>query len=138
MTTPENPTPVPASPPAAPVAAPAAAPAAPATIAIDQFMQIELRVATILSAEPVPKSEKLLKMSIDVGEESGPRQIVAGIAKAYAPEALVGKQVVVVANLQPAKLMGVESNGMVLAASIDGLPSLLAVDPAVPAGTKVK
>ncbi len=141
MTTPPNDPTVPAAPAATstPASAPAAVPAAaPATIAIDQFMQIELRVATILAAEPVPKSEKLLKMSIDVGEESGPRQIVAGIAKAYAPEALVGKQVVVVANLQPAKLMGVQSNGMVLAASLDGVPVLLHPAAAVPNGTKVR
>ena len=107
-----------------------------AKISIDQFMQVELRVAEIRAAERVPKSKKLIKMSVFTGEEE--RTIVAGIGTKYAPEELVGRKVVVVANLQPAKLMGVESNGMVLAASIDGEPSLLSVDPAVPAGTKVK
>jgi methionyl-tRNA synthetase len=106
-------------------------------VTIDQFFQTELKVATILAAEPVPKSNKLLKLSVDVGE-GGPRTLVAGIALAYKPEELVGKQVVVVANLQPAKLMGVESNGMVLAASLDGKPVLLHPAAEVPNGTRVK
>ncbi len=104
---------------------------------VDRFFEAELKVATILAAEPVPKSNKLLKLSVDVGEEA-PRTLVAGIALAYKPEDLVGKQVVVVANLQPAKLMGVESNGMVLAASLDGKPVLLHPDAQVPNGTRVK
>lgn len=107
-----------------------------ARITIDQFMQTDLRVAEIRAAERVPKSKKLIKMSVFTGDEE--RTIVAGIGTVYAPEDLVGRKVVIVANLQPAKLMGVESNGMVLAASIDGEPSLLSVDPSVPAGTKVK
>src|SRR4051812_15288543 len=121
-------------------ATPAApAPAAPekSLVSIDQFFQTELKVATILAAEPVPKSNKLLKLSVDVGE-GGPRTLVAGIALAYKPEDLVGKQVIVVANLQPAKLMGVESNGMVLAASLDGKPVLLHPAAEVPNGTRVK
>jgi methionyl-tRNA synthetase len=108
-----------------------------ARITVDQFFQAELKVATILAAEPVPKSNKLIKMTADLGE-GAPRTIVAGIALAYKPEDLVGKQVVVVANLQPAKLMGVESNGMVLAASLDGNPVLLHPDTQVPPGTRVK
>jgi methionyl-tRNA synthetase len=106
-------------------------------ISIDQFFQAELKVGTITAAEPVPKSNKLLKLAVDIGE-STPRQLVAGIALAYKPEELVGKQVVVVANLQPAKLMGVESQGMVLAASLDGKPVLLHPDAPVPNGTRVK
>jgi methionyl-tRNA synthetase len=106
-------------------------------ISVDQLFQAELKVATIVAAEPVPKSNKLLKLTADLGEGS-PRTIVAGIALAYKPEDLVGKQVVVVANLQPAKLMGVESNGMVLAASLDGKPVLLHPDAQVPNGTRVK
>jgi methionyl-tRNA synthetase len=106
-------------------------------ISIDQFFQAELKVGTIAAAEPVPKSNKLLKLAVDIGESS-PRQLVAGIALAYKPEELVGKQVVVVANLQPAKLMGVESQGMVLAASLDGKPVLLHPDVPVPNGTRVK
>ncbi|HSN86596.1 MAG TPA: methionine--tRNA ligase subunit beta, partial [Thermoanaerobaculia bacterium] len=106
-------------------------------ITIDKFFETELKVGTIQAAERVPKSEKLIKMSVDVGEEA-PRQIVAGIGLAYQPEDLVGKQVAVVANLQPAKLMGIESQGMVLAASIDGKPVLLNPDRQVPSGTQVK
>jgi methionyl-tRNA synthetase len=107
-----------------------------ARISIDQFMEVDLRVAEVRAAEKVEKSKKLMKMTVFTGEEE--RTIVAGIATKYRPEELVGRKIVIVANLQPAKLMGVESNGMVLAASIDGEPSLLSVDPNVPAGTKVK
>jgi methionyl-tRNA synthetase len=115
----------------------AAAPApADGRIAIDDFMKVELRVARVLTAERVPKSKKLMKMSIDAGAEQ--RTIVAGIAEAYEPEALVGKTIVIVANLQPAKLMGIESNGMVLAASPDGgHPIVLDASPAAP-GTRVR
>jgi methionyl-tRNA synthetase len=107
-------------------------------ITIDRFMETELKVATVQAAERVPKSDKLLKLTVDVGEEGGPRTVVAGIGLAYQPEELVGKQVVVVANLQPAKLMGVESNGMVLAASLDGKPVLLHPAVGVPNGTRVR
>ena len=107
-----------------------------ARVSIDQFMQIDLRVAEVREAERVPKSKKLMRMKVFTGTEE--RTIVAGIATKYSPEELVGRKIVIVANLQPATLMGIESNGMVLAASIDGEPSLLAVDAAVPAGTKVK
>ena len=129
--------------PAAPVApvAPgltqAAAPApADDRISIEDFMKVELRTAKIVEAERVAKSKKLMKMRVDVGSEQ--RTIVAGIAEAYEPEALVGKTVVIVANLKPAKLMGIESNGMVLAASPDGgQPIVLNAEPATP-GTRVR
>jgi methionyl-tRNA synthetase len=114
----------------------AAAPTADDRIAIEDFMKVELRTAKILEAERVPKSKKLVKMRVDVGTEQ--RTIVAGIAEAYEPEALVGKTVVIVANLRPATLMGIESNGMVLAASPDGgLPIVVNAEPAVP-GTRVR
>jgi methionyl-tRNA synthetase len=106
-------------------------------ITIDKFFETELKVGTVRAAERVPKSEKLIKLAVDLGEETA-RQLVAGIGLAYQPEELVGRQVVVVANLQPAKLMGIESQGMVLAASIDGKPVLLRPDAEVPPGTKVK
>jgi len=109
----------------------------PELISIDQFFATELKVATVLAAEAIPKSKKLLKLSVDVGEEE-PRTLVAGIAEQYAAEELTGKQVVVVANLKPAKLMGVESNGMVLAASEDGKPVLLHPAAPVPPGTRVR
>lgn len=107
-----------------------------ARISIEQFMEIDLRVAEVRTAERVPKSKKLIRMSIFTGDEE--RTIVAGIGTKYTPEELVGRKIVIVANLQPARLMGIESNGMVLAASIEGEPSLLSVDPGVPTGTKVK
>ncbi|HEX3109791.1 MAG TPA: methionine--tRNA ligase [Thermoanaerobaculia bacterium] len=128
----------PATPPAKETAQETTQAAAPdmAKISIDQFFQTDLRVAEVRGAERVSKSKKLMKMTVFTGEEE--RTIVAGIATKYTPEELVGRKIVIVANLQPAKLMGIESNGMILAASIDGEPSLLSVDPAVPAGTKVK
>ena len=106
-------------------------------ISIDDFMKVELRVAKVLAAEAVPKSKKLLKVTVDAGTEQ--RTIVAGIAGAYQPEQLVGRTVVIVANLRPAKLMGVESQGMVLAAGPEGHPPMLiACDGTVPPGTRVR
>ncbi|MBW2278325.1 MAG: methionine--tRNA ligase, partial [Deltaproteobacteria bacterium] len=105
-------------------------------IDIEQFSSVDLRVATVTAAEPIPKSRKLLQLSVDLGGEQ--RTLVAGIAEAYEAESLIGRQVVVVANLQPAKLMGVESQGMVLAASVDGRPVLLHPDDAVPDGVRVR
>jgi methionyl-tRNA synthetase len=118
----------------APNAEPAKVPTEPAVakvenerISIDQFMGVELRTARVIAAENVPKSKKLIKLQVDLGSEQ--RTILAGIAEAYQPEALVGRTIVVVANLKPAKLMGIESNGMVLAASPDGgQPVLLNVE----------
>ncbi|MEA2570398.1 MAG: methionyl-tRNA synthetase [Acidobacteriota bacterium] len=107
-----------------------------ARIGIDHFFEVDLRVAEVRAAEKVEKSKKLIKLLVFTGDEE--RTIVAGIATKYTPEELVGRKIVIVANLQPAKLMGIESNGMVLAASIDGEPSLVSVDPNVPPGTKVK
>ena len=100
-------------------------------------MKVELRVAKVLAAERVPKSQKLVKMTVDAGTEQ--RTIVGGIAEAYEPEALVGRTVVIVFNLKPAKLMGVESNGMVLAAtSDDGKPMLVSFDVPPPLGSRVR
>ena len=114
-----------------------AAPAEDTRISIDDFMKIELRVAKVLEAEAVPKSKKLMKLKVDVGTEQ--RTIVAGIAEAYQPEQLVGRTIAIVFNLKPAKLMGVESNGMVLAASVDGgKPILVAFDEPVPPGARVR
>jgi methionyl-tRNA synthetase len=106
-------------------------------IAIDDFMKIELRVARVLAAERVPKSKRLIKLHVDVGTEQ--RTLVAGIAEAYEPDVLVGRSVVIVFNLQPATLMGIESNGMVLAASPDGgKPVLVSFEAAPPPGTRVR
>src|SRR5262249_49330752 len=94
-------------------------------ISIDDFVKVELRAATVLTAERVPKADKLLRLTIDVGETQ-PRQILAGIAEHYAPEEVVGRKIIVVANLAPRKLRGLESNGMLLAASVgdEGKPVL--------------
>jgi methionyl-tRNA synthetase len=96
-------------------------------ISIDDFMKIELRTAKVVAAEAVPKSKKLIKLQVDLGSEQ--RTVLAGIAEAYQPESLVGRTIVIVANLKAAKLMGIESNGMVLAASPEGgKPILVTVD----------
>ena len=108
-------------------------------ISIDDFARVELRIGCVVTAEAVPKSRKLVRLEIDDG--AGVRQVVAGIAKAYEPESLVGRHVVFVANLQPAKLMGIESNGMVLAAlDAEGQPVLLTPDDPerAPAGSAVR
>jgi methionyl-tRNA synthetase len=106
-------------------------------ISIDDFMKVELRVAKVLTAERVPKSNKLIKLQVDVGSEH--RTLVAGIAEAYEPDALIGRTVVIVFNLKPAKLMGIESNGMVLAASADGgKPTLVGFEMPPDPGTRVR
>lgn len=119
--------------------APAApAPVAPAQITIDEFMKIQLKTAKVLTAERVPKSEKLLKLQVSLGEGTEPRQIVAGIGKRYEPESLIGKTIIIVANLKPAKLMGIESQGMVLAAGDSEVRGLATILEEVDPGTKVK
>ena len=127
-TTPQVPTPTAAAP----------APVEPAQITIDEFMKIQLKTAKVLTAERVPKSEKLLKLQVSLGEGTEPRQIVAGIGKKYEPEALIGKTIIIVANLKPAKLMGIESQGMVLAAGDSEVRGLATILEEVDPGTKVK
>ncbi len=105
-------------------------------IGIEEFTKVQLTVAKILEAERVPKSSKLVKLQVDIG--TGQRQIVAGIGKKYGPDELVGKSIIVVANLKPAKLMGIESQGMVLAAGDPGTLSLLSVSEDIAPGTRVK
>jgi methionyl-tRNA synthetase len=107
-------------------------------ITIDDFVKVDLRVARILAAEPVEKADKLLKLTIDVAEQE-PRTIVAGIAKAYTPEQLVGRKVVIVANLQPRKLRGIMSNGMIVAGSLENTsPVLAGFLEDVPVGARLK
>jgi methionyl-tRNA synthetase len=135
---------VPAEAGAAPAATPAKAPAAPAKeapatpgeIALDDFAKIELRAAKVVAAERVPKADKLLKLTLDVGAEQ--RTVVSGIAAAYAPEALVGKTIIYLANLKPAKIRGVVSQGMILAAGDADVLGLSALDRDVPAGTRIR
>ena len=104
-------------------------------ISIDDFKKIDLRVAKITAAQRVEGSEKLVKLQVDVGE--GQRQIVAGIGLAYDPADLIGKEIIIVANLEPRALMGIESQGMLLAASNDH-PVLLQPDKEVPPGAPIR
>jgi methionyl-tRNA synthetase len=109
----------------------------PSQITIDDFAKVELRVAQIKVAERVPKADKLLRLEVDLGTET--RQILAGIAESYEPESLIGRKVIVVANLAPRKMRGLESNGMLLAGSIEGGKAALASFlEDVPLGAKVK
>jgi methionyl-tRNA synthetase len=142
----EAPATVVASPPTLPASAQSAStpttgsasvPAANEKISIDDFAKIELRVGVVKVAERVPKADKLLRLEIDIGTEV--RQVLAGIAEAYVPEALVGRKVVIVANLAPRKLRGLESNGMIVAASLeDGKPVLAGFLEDVPVGARLK
>lgn len=129
--------------PAASAAAVAPAPT-PATeddafITIDDFAKVDLRVGQILAADRIEGADKLLKLSVDLGETE-PRQVLAGIALHYAPEALVGRKIVVVANLKPRKMRGLVSHGMILAASVgdDGVPVLATFAEDVPNGIRLK
>jgi len=105
-------------------------------INIEDFARIQMRVGQILEAEKIEGSRKLIKMRIDIGTEV--RQVVAGIAEAYEPASLLNRKVVLVANLKPARLMGVESNGMIVAASVDGKPVLATFTEDVPNGALLK
>ena len=116
---------------------------------LNEFKNCDLRVGKVITAERVEGSEKLLRMQIDLGETRGsgseddprepqPRQILSGIGKAYTPEEMVGKQVVIIANLDPRMMMGMESQGMLLAASdADGKPVILTVAGEVASGTQI-
>jgi methionyl-tRNA synthetase len=119
-------------------ATPATAPAPSAKITIEDFAKVELRVGVVKSAERIQGADKLLKLLVDIGDEV--RQVLAGIALSYAPEDLVGRKVVIVVNLAPRKMRGLESNGMLLAASAgaDGKPVLCTFAEDIPPGAKVK
>ena len=149
MSADDNPTtdtPVPDSASPAAPAAPAPSPASPPEpspapeperVGIEDFLKLDLRVARVVSAERVTKSRKLLKLEVDLGTER--RTLVAGIAESYEPEALVGRVIGMVANLKPATVMGVESNGMILAASAPGgLPIVVSFDTEPPLGARIK
>jgi methionyl-tRNA synthetase len=121
-----------------PPAAGTASATVPGTISIDDFAKIDLRVALVKLAEPVKGTDKLMRLEVDLGTET--RQIVAGIAKAYTPEQLIGRKIVIVANLAPRKLKGLQSKGMLLAASIgeQGTPVLAGFLEDVPPGARLK
>lgn len=116
-------------------------------INIEEFSKIELRIAKVLEAERVEGSEKLIKMKLDVGDPStdstssgqaNPRQVLAGIGKTYSPESLIGKQIVIVANLEPRMLMGLESRGMIVAGSDGEGIAIVSPDRELPPGTLLK
>ncbi len=104
-------------------------------INFEEFQKIDLRVGKIIEAERIEGTDKLLKLKVDLGEEK--RQLVAGIAKFYQPEDLIGKEIVVVVNLEPKTFRGIESQGMLLAADVEGKPVILKPDKEVPPGTKI-
>ena len=106
-----------------------------AVIGIEDFLKVDLRIAKVISAEKVEGSEKLLKLTVSLGNEE--RTIVAGIAKYYSPEELVGKKIVIVANLKPRKIFGIESQGMLLAASDGEKLSVIVPDRDIPEGAKL-
>ena len=111
----------------------------PPQITIDDFVKIDLRVAKILVAERIPKADKLLRLEVDLGYET--RQILSGIAEYYTPEELIGRRIVVIANLAPRKMRGLESHGMLLAASAEGGKPILATFPEaeeLPLGSRLK
>ena len=116
-------------------AAPVEKPEGCALIGIEDFMNVELRTAKVIACEKVPKAKKLLKLQIDLGYEQ--RQVVSGIAKFYEPEALIGKKIIVVANLKPATLCGIESNGMILASGEEQI-RVVFLDPETPLGERVR
>jgi methionine--tRNA ligase beta chain len=105
-------------------------------ITFDEFKRMDLRVGQILEVEKVEGTQKLVKVEVDIGMER--RQMVAGVAEVYAPETLVGKRIIVVANLKPATIRGIESQGMLLAADLEGKPIIPFFGEDVPAGTKVR
>lgn len=105
-------------------------------ISFEEFKKLDIRVGKILKAEPIAGADKLLQMEVDVGSEQ--RQIVAGIAEHYAPDSLIGREIVVLVNLEPRVLKGMESQGMLLAADDSGAPVLLSPDREVPPGSIVR
>jgi methionyl-tRNA synthetase len=125
------------APSTAPVAPASPPPAHVAAVSFEDFARIELRVGKVIAAAAVPKAKKLLQLSVDLGEPVA-RTIVAGIAEAYSADALIGKKVIVVANLAPATIRGIRSEGMILAAGDDAILALSGVDADVAPGTRVR
>lgn len=105
-------------------------------ISLDEFKKLDLRVGKIVKAEPIAGADKLLRLEVDIGSET--RELVAGLAQYYTPEQLIGRQIVILANLKPRVLKGVESQGMLLAADVNGEPVLLWPDREVPPGSIVR
>ena len=106
-------------------------------IGIETFAQVDLRVGQIVAAERIPNADKLLRLQVDLAEPAGPRQLLAGIAEWYAPESLIGQKIIVVSNLQPRHMRGLESQGMLLAADAKGQPMLATVPVETPNGARL-
>ena len=107
-------------------------------IKIEDLIKLDLRIGKICSAEKVEGSEKLLKLEVDFGDEVGKRQIISGIAKSYEPEFLLSKEALFIVNLESREIMGLQSNGMILCATLDNLPIILQPEKEVLPGTKIK
>jgi methionine--tRNA ligase beta chain len=107
-------------------------------INIDDLKKIDLRIGKIVTCQKVEGSEKLLKLEVDFGSEIGQRQIISGIAKSYEPEFLIGKQALFIVNLEPREIMGMQSNGMILCATLDNLPIILEPEKEVLPGSQIK
>lgn len=105
-------------------------------VTFDDFMKLDIRIGTVTAADKVPGADKLIRLELDMGGET--RQVVAGMAPAYAPEEFIGKQVPILVNLEPRKLRGIESQGMILAADVEGKPVMLIPDKEVPPGSVVR
>ena len=105
-------------------------------VTFDDFMKLDIRIGTVTAADKVPGADKLIRLELDMGGET--RQVVAGMVPAYAPEEFIGKQVPILVNLEPRTLRGVESQGMILAADVDGKPVMLIPDKEVPPGSVVR
>jgi methionyl-tRNA synthetase len=128
--------PLPAVPSTVPAAPPTAPPASPEKISFDTFKKVELRTAKVMAAERIPKADKLLRLQLDLGGEK--RQIVAGVAQSYSPETITGKTILIVANLEPAMIRGVESQGMLLAVKTESGHALITVDQEVSPGIRAE
>jgi methionine--tRNA ligase beta chain len=105
-------------------------------ISFDDFMKLDIRIGTVTAAEKIQGTDKLIRLEIDLGGET--RQVVAGMAHTYAPQDFIGKQVPILVNLEPRKLKGIESQGMILAADVGGKPIMLIPDREVPPGSAVR
>ena len=105
-------------------------------VTFDDFLKLDIRIGTVPAADKVQGADKLIRLELDMGGEV--RQVVAGMAPAYAPEEFIGKQVPLLVNLEPRKLRGIESQGMILAADVDGKPVMLIPDKEVPPGSVVR
>lgn len=104
-------------------------------ITIDDFKKVELKVAKIIHAEKIENSEKLLRLEVNLGDEK--RQILSGISQFYTPEEMIGKRIIIVANLEPRRMMGLESQGMILAAEANGKPILLTTEEDIEPGASI-